>query len=77
MSGPLAALRAAIKTELRLDGATQADLARYLGISEKHVSQVLRGKAGSGGKAIHDMAAAVGLRAATVVLGTLAEEDDG
>ncbi len=61
MSGPLGALRKAIKTELSLDGATQKDLAHYLGISEKHVSQILTGKAGSSGKVIYDMAAAVGL----------------
>jgi transcriptional regulator with XRE-family HTH domain len=60
-TGPLADLKAAIRAELRADGATQADLARHLGLSEKHVSQVLSGRIGGSLKVLEEMAAAVGL----------------
>jgi transcriptional regulator with XRE-family HTH domain len=61
VSGDLAAIKAAIRTELKVDGCTQKDLARYLGISEKHVSQVLTGKVAGHLPLIERMAQAVGL----------------
>jgi gp16 family phage-associated protein len=60
-SGAVTELKAAIRAELRADGCTQADLARYLGLSEKHVSQVLTGKAVGAVGTLEEMAAAVGL----------------
>lgn len=63
-TGPLADLKAAIRAELRADGATQADLARHMGLSEKHVSQVLSGKATGSMRMLEEMAAAVGLSVA-------------
>lgn len=60
-TGPLADLKAAIRAELKADGATQADLARHTGLSEKHVSQVLSGRVAGSVKVLGEMAAAVGL----------------
>ncbi len=57
----LDAIKAAIRAELKADGCTQKDLARYLGVSEKHVSQVLTGKAEGHLRLISRMAEAVGL----------------
>jgi transcriptional regulator with XRE-family HTH domain len=57
----LARIKARIKDELRADGCTQKDLARYLGITEKHVSQVLKGRCAGSPQVIEDMAHAVGL----------------
>lgn len=37
-------LRTEVKTRLRQQRATQAGLASHLGITEKHVSQLLSGK---------------------------------
>lgn len=59
--GTLADLKRAIRDELRADGCTQKDLARYLGITEKHVSQVLTGKVAGHLGMLERMAAAVGL----------------
>lgn len=59
--GPLAAMKARIRAELRADGCTQKDLARYLGLSEKHVSQVLTGKVAGDLRMLARMAEAVGL----------------
>ena len=59
--GPLAAMKARIRAELRADGCTQKDLARYLGLSEKHVSQVLTGKVVGDLRLLSRMAEAVGL----------------
>jgi len=50
-----------IRAELRADGCTQKDLARYLGLSEKHVSQVLTGKVVGDLRLLSRMAEAVGL----------------
>ncbi len=62
MSGTdLAAIKAAIRRELKADGCTQKDLARYLGISEKHMSQVLTGVVVGHLPLIERMAHAVGL----------------
>ncbi len=62
MSGTdLAAIKAAIRRELKADGCTQKDLARYLGISEKHMSQVLTGVVVGYLPLIERMAHAVGL----------------
>jgi transcriptional regulator with XRE-family HTH domain len=57
----LAAIKAAIRRELKADGCTQKDLARYLGISEKHMSQVLTGAVTGHLPLIERMAHAVGL----------------
>lgn len=62
---PMADLKSAIRAELRADGCTQADLARYMGLSEKHVSQVLSGKIAGSLKVLEEMAAAVGLSVLT------------
>lgn len=60
-NGYLADLKRAIRAELEADGCTQVDLARYLGLSTKHVSQVLTGKAGGRFETVARMAVAVGL----------------
>ena len=54
-------IKAAIKRELHADGCTQADLARHLGLSQKHVSQVLSGHVPGSPRVIEDMAHACGL----------------
>jgi transcriptional regulator with XRE-family HTH domain len=59
--GYLADLKTAIRAELKADGCTQADLAWYLGITPKHVSQVLTGKVTGRFEMVERMAAAVGL----------------
>ena len=61
MSTSLDLIKAAIRAELKADGATQKDLARYLGITEKHVSQVLTGKVKGDPEMLLALAAAVGL----------------
>jgi len=61
MTTGLDAIKTAIRRELEADGCTQKDLARYLGISEKHVSGVLTGKVAGGLPLIERMAHAVGL----------------
>ena len=53
-------IRAAIRRELRADGATQNDLARYVGVSQGHVSMILAGVTDSPG-VLRAMAEAVGL----------------
>jgi transcriptional regulator with XRE-family HTH domain len=58
---PAADLKAAIRRELKADGCTQRDLARYLGLSEKHVSGVLSGRVVGAWGTLERMAAAVGL----------------
>jgi transcriptional regulator with XRE-family HTH domain len=39
-----AALSMVVRQALDEDGATQADLARHLGVSQKHVSRLLNGR---------------------------------
>ena len=60
-SGYLADLKRAIRAELKADGCTQADLAWYLGITPKHVSQMLTGTVAGRFELLERMAAAVGL----------------
>jgi transcriptional regulator with XRE-family HTH domain len=60
-TGYLADLKRAIRAELKADGCTQVDLARYLGLSTKHVSQVLTGNVAGRFEVVARMAAAVGL----------------
>jgi transcriptional regulator with XRE-family HTH domain len=62
---PMAGLRAAIRAELLADGVTQTDLAAYLGVSQKHVSQVLTGTVEGSVRLLQDMATAVGLSITT------------
>ena len=74
-------LRDEVRARLRARRATQAALARHLGISPKHLSQVLNG-AVTGSPELHDrMAQAVGLRIAIVVTdlepATLARDQRG
>ena len=59
--GPLADIKLAIRAELEADGCTQKDLAGFLGLSEKHVSQMLTGKVKGDPETLMRMAAAVGL----------------
>lgn len=59
--GYLADLKRAIRRELKADGCTQADLAWYLGITPKHVSQMLTGSVDGRFELVERMAAAVGL----------------
>ena len=66
MSASLDLIKAAIRAELKADGATQKDLARYLGITEKHVSQMLTGKVVGHLPLIERMAEAVGLTVTAV-----------
>jgi transcriptional regulator with XRE-family HTH domain len=60
-------IKAAIRAQLKADGCTQKDLAWYLDISEKHVSQVLTGKAEGSPGLIKAMASAVGLTVTVAV----------
>jgi transcriptional regulator with XRE-family HTH domain len=55
-------LRREVKARLREQGATQASLARYLGITEKHLSQLLTGKTDGSPEMLDRLAAAAGLR---------------
>lgn len=59
--GFLAALKTAIRDELDASGCSQKDLATHLGMSEKHVSQVLTGKVTGTFGTLERMASAVGL----------------
>ena len=54
-------IRQAIRADLEATGMTQADLAAYCGLSEKHVSQVLTGKVAGTFDVLARMAAACGL----------------
>jgi hypothetical protein len=58
---PVADLKSAIRNALARDGCMPEDLAWYLGISEKHCSEVLTGKATGTLELLERMAAAVGL----------------
>jgi transcriptional regulator with XRE-family HTH domain len=53
-------IKQAIRGELEATGMTQADLAAYCGLSEKHVSQVLTGKVAGTFSVLAKMAAACG-----------------
>jgi len=57
-------LRREVKARLREQGATQAGLAWYLGITEKHVCEFLAGHVGGSPEMLDRIAAAVGLRIA-------------
>jgi transcriptional regulator with XRE-family HTH domain len=67
VSAGLDAIKAAIRAELILDGATQADLARYLGVTQKHVSRVLNGHNAGSPAFIEEILHAVGLSWAAVL----------
>ena len=69
-----AGVKEAIRRALRADGATQADLARHLGVSQKHVSQVLSGKVPGSPAFIEAMAEACGLALTAEAAG---RRDDG
>lgn len=58
-------IKEAIRTELKADGCTQKDLADYLGLSQKHVSQILTGKVQGSHDVIESMARALGLSLST------------
>lgn len=54
-------VKLAIRCALMEDGVSQADLARYLGVSEKHVCQVLLGRCTGTFQLLERMAHACGL----------------
>lgn len=55
-------LRNKVRARLRAQGSTQAGLAWHLGLSEKHVSQLLTGKVVGSPEMLDRIAAAAGLR---------------
>lgn len=57
----LAVIKAAIRAELAKDGCTQADLARYCGVSPVSVNRILTGQRQGSHALIEQMAHAVGL----------------
>ena len=57
----LMAIKAVIRAELKADGCSQADLARYLGCSPQYVHRVLSGKQDGRPAFIESMAHALGL----------------
>jgi transcriptional regulator with XRE-family HTH domain len=63
----LAALRAEVVLRLRAQHSTQAALADRVGITPKHMSQVLTGKSTPRPEVLDRIAAAVGLRIAVVI----------
>jgi transcriptional regulator with XRE-family HTH domain len=60
-------LRAEVRVRLRARRATQASLAAYLGITPKHLSQILTGNVNGSPKLLAGIAEAVGLQIAIVV----------
>jgi transcriptional regulator with XRE-family HTH domain len=62
----LARLRGEVLRHIRAQGSTQAALAAHLGITEKHMSQVLTGRVNGSPEMIDRIAGAVGLRIALV-----------
>jgi transcriptional regulator with XRE-family HTH domain len=62
----LARLRTEVLRHIRAQGSTQAALAAHLGITEKHMSQVLTGRVNGSPRVIDRIAEAVGLRIALV-----------
>jgi transcriptional regulator with XRE-family HTH domain len=65
----LAELRQEIITRLRAQKSTQAALAAYVGITPKHVNQMLKGHISGTPEMLGAMAAAVGLRITTAETG--------
>ena len=59
-------LRRKVKMRLRAQGATQAGLAWHMGITEKHICQLLNGTVTGTPDMLDRLAAAVGLRIAIV-----------
>lgn len=57
-------LRREVRNRLKDHNATQVGLARYLGLTPKHVNQVLRGRVQGSPELLTRFAAAVGLRVA-------------
>jgi len=57
----MAAVRDAIRRELRADGCSQADLAAYLGVTQPCISRILSGRRGGLDDFMVAMAAAVGI----------------
>lgn len=55
-------LRAEVRTRLRARNATQASLAAYLGISAKHMNQILIGKVVGSPALLARMAEAMGMQ---------------
>jgi transcriptional regulator with XRE-family HTH domain len=55
-------LRNKVRTRLRAQGATQAGLAWHLGITPKHMSQLLTGKVDGTPEMLDRLARSVGLR---------------
>lgn len=54
-------LKHRIRYELKLLGCTQKDLADYLGISEKHISQIMTGRIQGSNELLDRMAEALGI----------------
>lgn len=67
------AVGAAVRRALRKDGLSQAEFARRVGMSEKHVSLVLQGKAGATLETLDDWAEALGRRWFVSMLTDLSE----
>lgn len=63
-------LRRKVKARLRAQGATQAGLAWHLGITEKHVCQLLSGKVTGTPEMLDRLAGAVGLQITLADAGT-------
>ena len=59
-------LRTKVRMRLRDQGVPQAVLASHLGITQKHMSDVLNGKADGSPNLLASVAASVGLRIAVV-----------
>jgi transcriptional regulator with XRE-family HTH domain len=60
-------IKLAIRRELKADGCTQKDLARYLGVSPVSVSRILTGNRQGSHELLAAMAHAVGLTVAAEV----------
>jgi transcriptional regulator with XRE-family HTH domain len=65
----LRALRSEVRARLREQQATQVSLARHLGISQKHLSQILNGEVNCSPGILTRMAEAMGLRIVIVDTG--------
>jgi transcriptional regulator with XRE-family HTH domain len=63
----LCQLKAEVRTRLKARHVTQASLAEYLGITSKHMNQVLGGKVTGSPDLLARMAEAMGLQIAIVV----------